>query len=93
MEAPSAEQVNALHKASHGLEAHKIIEVSEDAGLRIYKKIREFKPEQKTIIISGFSESSYVKKALKLGVGSFTKKPYTVETLGKVVRDELDKNN
>ena len=30
MEAPSAEQVNALHKASHGLEAHKIIEVSED---------------------------------------------------------------
>ena len=66
---------------------------SEDAGLRIYKKIREFKPEQKTIIISGFSESSYVKKVLKLGVGSFTRKPYTVETLGKVVRDELDKNN
>ena len=29
VESPSAEQVNALHKASHGLEAHKIIEVSE----------------------------------------------------------------
>ena len=30
LEASGAEQVNALHKASHGLEAHKIIEVSED---------------------------------------------------------------
>lgn len=29
IEADSAEQANALHKASHGLEAHKMIEVNE----------------------------------------------------------------
>ena len=89
----SAEAIEYLKKTKVALVILDMVMESEDAGLRIYKKIREFKPEQKTIIISGFSESSYVKKALKLGVGSFTKKPYTVETLGKVVRDELDKNN
>ena len=66
---------------------------SEDAGLKLYEKIREFKPDQKAIIVSGFSKSNFVKKALKLGVGSYTGKPYTVGLLGKVVREELDKNN
>ena len=63
----------------------------EDAGLEVFKKIIEFKPTQKAIIVSGFSESEYVKEAKKLGVGKFIMKPYTKYILGNAVREELDR--
>ena len=37
-----------------------------------------------------FSESEQVKAAQKLGAGSYLKKPYLLETLGKAVRSELN---
>ncbi|MEW6670814.1 MAG: ATP-binding protein [Thermodesulfobacteriota bacterium] len=60
-------------------------------GLDTYKKILEFHPGQKAIIVSGFSESDRVKKLQKLGAGAYVKKPYLLETLGKSLRAELDK--
>jgi DNA-binding NtrC family response regulator len=60
-------------------------------GLDTYKKILEIHPNQKTIIASGYSETGRVKEAQRLGATSYVKKPYLLDKIGKVVRDELDK--
>jgi len=60
-------------------------------GLDTYKKILEIHPNQKAIITSGFSETDRVKEAQRLGATSYIKKPYLLEKIGKVVRDELNK--
>ncbi len=60
-------------------------------GLETYRQICELHPGQKAIIVSGFSESNKVREAQRLGVGSFVKKPYLLETIGIAVRAELDK--
>ena len=41
-------------------------------GLDTYPGILEFQPEQKAIIVSGFSETERVKEAYSLGVGGYT---------------------
>ncbi|MBT8364314.1 MAG: response regulator [Deltaproteobacteria bacterium] len=58
-------------------------------GLETYKKILEYKPDQKAIIASGFSETWRVKEAQRLGAGAYVKKPYTIENIGQAVAAEL----
>jgi PAS domain S-box-containing protein len=58
-------------------------------GLETYQRILRYCPGQKAIICSGFSESDRLKKARRLGVGRYLKKPYTLEGLGVAVQDEL----
>lgn len=58
-------------------------------GLETYKKIIETHPGQKALIASGFSESDDVKAALQLGAGGFIKKPYSMNQLGKAVKELL----
>ncbi len=58
-------------------------------GLETYRRILSFKPHQKAIIASGYSESRRVKKALRLGAGAYVRKPYTVEKIARALRDEL----
>ena len=60
-------------------------------GHKTYKEIIKIVPDQKAIIASGFSESDDVKAALKLGAGSYIKKPYSMAKLGLVVKMELSK--
>lgn len=60
-------------------------------GLDTFKKIHEIKPKQKVLIISGYSETDRLKKALELGAGAYLKKPYLTETVAYAVREELDK--
>ena len=57
--------------------------------LETYRQILEFKPEQKAIIVSGFSKTIQVTKALDLGAGQYINKPYTIEKLGVAVKNEL----
>jgi PAS domain S-box-containing protein len=59
-------------------------------GLETYTKILEHNPHQKAIIVSGYSETDRVSKALELGAGSYVKKPYVLEKLGLSVRKELN---
>jgi PAS domain S-box-containing protein len=59
-------------------------------GLETYKRIIEFRPGQKALIVSGFSETERVKEAQRLGAGAYIKKPYMLEKIGLAVRDELD---
>ena len=60
-------------------------------GLETYKKILKLHPKQKAVIASGFSETDRVKKAKKLGVGQYIKKPYVLEKIGLAVKEELEK--
>ena len=60
-------------------------------GLDAYKKILEIKPNQKAVIVSGFSESKRVKEAQRLGAGAYIKKPYIMKEIGKAIQTELQK--
>jgi len=58
-------------------------------GCQTYEKIIVHHPGQKAIIASGFSKSDDVKKAMRLGVGNFIEKPYSMARLGRAVRELL----
>ncbi len=58
-------------------------------GFETYRQIREINPDQKGIIVSGFSETDRVKKAQSLGTGAYIQKPYLLEQLGSAVKQEL----
>ncbi len=60
-------------------------------GLDTYKELLKKKPDLKTIIASGFSETDRVKEALEMGAGAYLKKPYYIENLGIAVFNELHK--
>jgi PAS domain S-box-containing protein len=92
----------AVHTVSTGeaaieyVKRHKIdllvIDMLMDPGIngyQTYKKILAFNPCQKAIIASGFSENTDVKATLQLGAGGFVKKPYSMEQLGRTVKEVL----
>jgi len=60
-------------------------------GAETYKQILEFSPNQRAIILSGFSESDRVFEVQRLGVGAFVRKPVTKNTIAAAVRTELDR--
>ncbi len=60
-------------------------------GLETFNKVLEVHPQQKAIIVSGYSESERVHAAQVLGAGAYVRKPYVLEKLGLAVRDELDR--
>jgi signal transduction histidine kinase/CheY-like chemotaxis protein len=60
-------------------------------GLETYQRIVEINPNQKAIIVSGFSETEQVKEAQKLGAGAYVKKPYAMEKIGMAIREELNR--
>ncbi len=61
-------------------------------GLETYKRILEFHPNQKALIVSGFSETKHVKEAQRLGAGAYVKKPFLLQRIGLAVRDELGRS-
>lgn len=60
-------------------------------GLETYRRIKEINPDQKAVIASGFSENDQVAETLKLGAGSFIRKPYSMVSLLSVIKDELER--
>jgi signal transduction histidine kinase/ActR/RegA family two-component response regulator len=62
-------------------------------GLQTYQRIIKIHPNQKAILISGFSETYEVLQAQKLGAGQYLKKPVTIERIGLAVKEELEKLN
>ena len=58
-------------------------------GRETYEKILTLYPDQKAIIVSGFSESDAVKATLQLGAGGFIKKPYSMDQLNRAVQEVL----
>ena len=62
-------------------------------GCATYERILENNPGQKAVIVSGYADTSKVKKAQRLGAGKYLKKPLTIETLGLAIKDELKNSN
>ena len=60
-------------------------------GLDTYKKILEIHPQQRAIMVSGFSETNRVTEAQALGAGAYVNKPYVMDRLALAVRQELDR--
>ena len=58
-------------------------------GLETYQRIAMFKPGQKAVVASGYSETERVKALRRLGVNAYLKKPYTLEKIGTVVKQTL----
>ena len=58
-------------------------------GHQTYKEITKLYPNQKAIIISGFSKNEDVNIALEIGVSEFVKKPYSMNQFGKAVKKAL----
>jgi CheY-like chemotaxis protein len=58
-------------------------------GLETYQRILSLYPTQKAIIASGYSETYRVRESLRLGAGAYIRKPYSLETIGVVVSNEL----
>ncbi len=58
-------------------------------GCETYQRIVEHRPDQKAIIISGYSSSDEIEQARKLGISHFIKKPYTLYDLGQALRLEI----
>jgi YesN/AraC family two-component response regulator len=48
-------------------------------------------PQQKAVIVSGFSETEGVRQVQVLGAGPYVRKPYTLASIARVVRMELDR--
>ncbi len=59
-------------------------------GLETYRRLRNRKPDQKVVIVSGYSESDRVQEALRLGALMYIRKPYLLNTFGKALRKCLD---
>ncbi len=59
-------------------------------GRQTYEKIIKFKPGQRALIVSGYSENREVRRALALGAGGFIKKPYSIRELLRAVHSVED---
>lgn len=58
-------------------------------GLDTYVEILKLHPEQKAIIVSGFSATERVSRMQALGAGQYIRKPYNRQTLGLAIREEV----
>ncbi len=60
-------------------------------GYETYKRIIKIHPDQKAIILSGFSETENVRRTQSLGAGKYLRKPIRLEKLGMAIKQELEK--
>ena len=60
-------------------------------GRETYRQALQIKPDQRAIIVSGFSESNTVAEVQRLGAGAFVKKPLSRKAIALAVRQELDR--
>jgi len=60
-------------------------------GLATYQRVLEINPQQRAIVVSGFSETERVRQTQELGAGAYVRKPYIMEQIGLAIRKELDR--
>jgi CheY-like chemotaxis protein len=60
-------------------------------GLETYRRILNLRPDQKSILASGYSETERVKEAQSLGAGTYIKKPYLLHKIGRAIKAELER--
>ena len=55
-------------------------------GLEVVERVRRMNPELRILIVSGYSEFEYARKAIELGVDDYILKPIDTEKLREVLR-------
>jgi len=58
-------------------------------GRETFRRIKEVRPRQLAIIISGFPETDEVQETIRMGAGRYLKKPLILEELGQAVKQTL----
>jgi len=58
-------------------------------GRETFQRIRAIWPDQKVIIVSGFSATEDVQSTLDMGAGPFLRKPYRLDELAMAIHDVL----
>ncbi len=89
--ASGEEAIRCIHDSEIDLVVLDMIMEPGIDGLETYQRLRAVRPEIKAIIVSGYAETDRVRKALALGAGRYIRKPYTIESIGIAIRNELDK--
>lgn len=59
-------------------------------GMDTFQAVISFRPKQKAIIASGYSETARIKEVQRLGASHYIRKPYTMEKIGVTVREALN---
>ncbi len=59
-------------------------------GLQTFQEALKLHPNQRTLLVSGYSKTDDVRKAQEMGAGRYLKKPYSLEGLAKAVMLELN---
>lgn len=62
-------------------------------GCETYEQILRINPQQKAVIVSGYSENVLVKRVLLLGAGALIRKPYTLKQLASTMQSVLHRTN
>ena len=83
--------IEYIQKHPHDLLILDMIMPSGIDGTETYRRILKINPDQRAIIVSGYSETNRVSEAKKLGVGIFVRKPLTKHSIAKAVRQILDR--
>jgi signal transduction histidine kinase/ActR/RegA family two-component response regulator len=61
-------------------------------GLETYKRILAILPNQKVIIVSGYSQKERIDEAERLGISQYVSKPYTLRNISEAIQKALAKN-
>lgn len=67
------------------------ISMPEMTGLELIRRVREFRPELKVIVLSGFNEFDYLKEGMRLGIENYLLKPINVEELEATLANVTEK--
>ncbi|MFH1039255.1 MAG: response regulator [PVC group bacterium] len=63
------------------------------SGLDVFSRITEISPRQKCIVLSGCLDHQALERAAQLGIPRCLEKPVETETLGRAVREELERGD
>ncbi|MBI2839137.1 MAG: response regulator [Acidobacteria bacterium] len=94
------ESVASGEEAVEWLTAHSadlvVLDMIMDPGIdgrETFMRMRKLNPDQRVVIVSGFSETEKVIDMQRLGAGAYVRKPYTVVELAEAVRGGLAKRH
>lgn len=59
-------------------------------GLSLVEEAREFLPESQFIMVSGYTEFEYARRALTLGVRAYIDKPITIDKISVALNDAIE---
>ena len=63
---------------------------SSDDGIKLFRKILDYNPQQKIVIISGYLENNDIENESKINPNNIIKKPVMLQPLAQILRKQLD---